>query len=127
MERSLIWIEGDAYGWACSNCRWRFLVPTLLTGEEAMGAYHRLAAAKFRGHECESETSLSPAKQEIRLDADTFAERAGTLVMRGYKPKDAVDLILQQTVIEHGNDPTIMEKAQADADDFLLRVRKGVI
>lgn len=92
-----------------------------------MGAYHRLAAAKFRGHECESETSLSPAKQEIRLDADTFAERAGTLVMRGYKPKDAVDLILQQTVIEHGNDPTIMEKAQADADDFLLRVRKGVI
>jgi len=92
-----------------------------------MGAYHRLAAAKFRGHKCESETSLSAAKQEIKRDADTFAERAGMLVMRGYKPKDAVELILQQTLIEHGNDPTIMEKARADAEDFLLRVRRGVI
>jgi hypothetical protein len=128
MERSLIWIEGDAYGWACSNCRWRFLVPTLLTGEEAMGAYHRLAAVKFREHECEPETSVSAAKQEIKRDADaTFAERAGMLIMRGYKPKDAVELVLQETVIEHGNDSRIMEKAHADAEDFLLRVRKGCI
>jgi hypothetical protein len=127
MERSLIWTEGDAYGWACSNCRWRFLVPTLLTGEEAMGAYHRLAAAKFREHKCESETSIPAAKREIKRDADTFAERAGMLVMRGYKPKDAVELLLQQTAIEHGNDPRGMEKARADAEDFLLRVRKGLI
>jgi hypothetical protein len=127
MERSLIWIEGDANGWACSNCRWRFLIPTLLTGQEAMRAYHRLAAAKFREHECESETSLSVAKQGKKGDADTFAERAGMLVKRGYKPKDAAELILQQTVIECGNDPRMMEKARADAEDFLLRVRSGVI
>ena len=127
MERSLIWIEGDAYGWACSNCRWRFLVPTLLTGEEAMGAYHRLAAAKFRDHKCDPETSHSAAKQETKWGADTtFAERAGMLVMRGYKPKDAVELLLQQTAIEHGNDPRVMEKARADAEGFLLRVRKGL-
>ena len=128
MERSLIWIEGDAYGWACSNCRWRFLVPTLLTGEEAMGAYHRLAAVKFREHECEPETSVSAAKQEIKRDADTtFAERAGMFIMRGYKPKDAVELVLHETEIEHSKDPRIMEKARADAEDFLLRVRRGRI
>jgi hypothetical protein len=40
------------------------------------------------------------------------------LVMRGYKPKDAVELLLQQTVIECGNDPRMMEKARADAEDF---------
>jgi hypothetical protein len=28
---------------------------------------------------------------------------------------------------EHGNDWRIMEKARADAEDFLLRVRKGLI
>jgi hypothetical protein len=69
----------------------------------------------------------SAAKQEIKRDAETFAERAGMLVMRGYKPKDAVELLLQQTVIECGNDPRMMEKARADAEDFLLRVRRGVI
>jgi hypothetical protein len=128
MERSLIWIEGDAYGWACSNCQWRFLVPTLLSGEEAMGAYHRLAAVKFREHECGAETSPSATKQEIKREADTtFAERARMLVRRGYKPKDAVEGVLQEMEIEHGNDPRTMVKARADAQDFLLKVRKGLI
>jgi hypothetical protein len=129
MGRSLIWIEGDAYGWACSNCRWRFLVPALLSGEEAMGAYHRLAAVKFREHNCEAETSsLFAAKQEMKRDADTtFAERARMLVRRGYKPKDAVEVVLQEMEIEQGNDPRTMVKARADAEDFLLKVRKGLI
>jgi pyruvate kinase len=127
MERSLIWIESDANGWACSNCRWKFPVPTLLSGEEAKGAYDRLAAAKFRQHICESATSLT-ATLEAKRDANTaFAERARTLIKRGYKPKVAVELVLQETEIEHGNDPRMMEKARADADDFLQRVRKGLI
>jgi hypothetical protein len=127
MERSLIWIESDVNGWACSNCRWKFPVPTLLSGEEAKGAYDRLAAAKFRQHMCESATTLS-AMQEAKKDSNTaFAERARTLIKRGYKPKVAVELVLQETEIEHGNDPRMMEKARADADDFLDRVRKGLI
>jgi hypothetical protein len=28
---------------------------------------------------------------------------------------------------EHSNNPRMMEKARADAEDFLLRVRKGLI
>src|SRR5271157_133126 len=122
MERSLIWIEGDAEGWGCSNCRWRFPVPTLLSGKEAVAAYDRLAAMKFREHTCEAETSPSAAIQETKRRADTpFAERARTLVKRGYTPKVAVDLVLQETEVEHGNDPRVMAKARADGEDFLQR------
>jgi hypothetical protein len=128
MERSLIWIEGAANGWACSNCGWRFPVPTLLTGEEAKGAYDRLAAGKFREHKCEAELSISAAKQETERDRDTaFEERARMLIKRGYRPKVVVELVLQEVEITYGNDPRIMEKARADAEDFLQRVRKGLI
>jgi hypothetical protein len=126
--RFLIWIEGDADGWACSNCRWRFPVPTMLGGEEAKSAYDRLAAQKFREHTCEAETSPSGQKPKAKRNADTiFAERARMLIKRGYTPKVAVELILQEMEVEHGGHPTIMEKARADAEDFLLRVRKGLI
>jgi len=129
MERSLIWIQDDARGWACSNCRWRFPVPTLLSGgEEARSAYDRLAAAKFREHTCEAQTSVSAAIPETQGKTDNaFAERARALIKRGYTPKVAVELVLHEAGIEHNNDPRMMEKARADADDFLLRARKGLI
>jgi len=128
MERSLIWMETDVNGWACSNCRWRFPVPTLLSGEEAKGAYDRLAAAKFRQHICDAATGFSSKTPEAKLNVDSaFTERARTLIKRGYRPKVAVELVLQETEIEHGNDPKFMEKARADAEDFLQRVRTGLI
>ena len=128
MERSLIWMESDVNGWACSNCQWRFPVPTLLSGEEAKGAYDRLAAAKFRQHTCEPSNTFSSGMPEAKQNTDTaFTERARALIKRGYKPKIAVELALQETEIEHGNNPKIMEKARADAEDFLQRVRKGLI
>lgn len=102
-------------------------MPTLLSGEEAKAAYDRLAAAKFRQHACESATSFSTARP-AQLDVDTaFTDRARALIKRGYKPKVAVELALQEMEIEHGNNPKVMEKARADADDFLQRVRKGLI
>jgi len=128
MVRFLIWTEGDANGWACSNCRWRFPIPTLLSGEEAKGAYDRLAAVKFREHKCEAEIRFSATKQEPKGDAGTaFAERARMLVKRGYTPKVAVELVLHEMEFEHGNDSRMMEKARAEAEDFLLRVGKGLI
>jgi hypothetical protein len=51
--------------------------------------------------------------------------RHSLLIKRGYTPKVAVELALQETEVEHRNDPRIMEKARADAEDFLLRARKG--
>jgi len=128
MERSLIWIGGEAKGWACSNCRWKFPVPTLLSGEEAKGAYDRLAAAKFREHTCEAGTGLFAAEEETKLDAGvSFVERARMLIKRGYTPKVAAELVLHEMEFEHGNNSTMMDKARADAQDFLLKVRKGLI
>jgi len=128
MARSLIWVEGDAKGWACSNCQWRFPVPTLLSGEEAKGAYDRLAAGKFREHKCWAGTSLLQAEQETKLNAGApFAERARILIKRGYTPKVAVELVLHEMEFEHGNNPRMMEKSRADAEDFLLKIRKGLI
>jgi hypothetical protein len=93
-----------------------------------MAAYDRLATVKFREHKCEVENSLSVAKEVTKRDADTaFGERARMLIKRGYKPKVAVDLVLHEMEIEHRNDPRIMEKARSDAEDFLMRVRKGLI
>ena len=128
MERSLIWIEGDGQGWACSNCRWKFPVPTLLSGEEAKGAYDRLATGRFREHRCEAEASPFPAERETAQGAtDSFAERARTLIKRGYTPKVAVDLVLHEMEFELGSTSRLMEKARADGEDFLRRVRKGLI
>ena len=124
----MIWIEDANGGWACSSCRWRFPVPTFLSGGDAKGAYDRLATVKFREHKCEAETNLPAVKQERRRDADpTFAECARKLIMRGCKPKDAVELVLQEMALEHRNDPKIIEKARADAEDFLLKVRTRLI
>ncbi len=126
MERSLIWIEGDANGWACSHCQWRFPVPTLLSEDEAMAAYDRLAGAKFREHKCAAATS-PPAKPASKRDDTVFEERCRALIKRGYKPKVAVELVLQEAEIEHGHDPKFMEKARAATADFLLKVGKGII
>lgn len=127
MERSLIWLEGEENGWSCSNCRWRYPVPTLLSGDEAMGAYDRLAAAKFKDHKCEAEPSVPAAKKDSKPVDNSFADRAQALIKRGYKPKIAVDLVLQEIDMEFGHKPSIMEKARADAEDFLQRMRKGLI
>jgi hypothetical protein len=125
MGRSLIWVQGDAdAGWACSSCRWRFPVPTLLAGEEAKDAYDRLAAVKFREHECEAEARLPAAKRNA---GPTFADRARLLIAEGYKPRDAVEIVLQETALEYRNDEGVMEKARVDAGDFLLKIRKGLI
>ncbi len=115
-------------GWACSNCGWKFPVPTLLSGEDAKEAYHRLAAAKFREHTCGSQTSSSATNQQTTQKVGTtIADRARMLIKRGFTPKVAVDLVLHDAEIEHGKDPRMMEKARAEAEDFLLKVRKGLI
>jgi len=125
MARSLIWMQGSSDpGWACSDCAWKFPIPTLLTSEEARRAYDRLASNEFRKHVCESEAVKIESKPS---DEPTFADRASKLIKVGYKPKDAAELIMQEILLEKGGDPKIREKAQVDAEDFLLKVRKGLI
>ena len=126
--RSLIWVAGDIDGWGCSSCPWRFPIPALLNGEEAKAAYDRLAAVKFREHTCEATAHLSTRKRETIQNADSsFADRARRLIKQGYSPKVAVELVLCDIEVEHGNDARMMEKARADAKFFLQEVRQGRI
>ena len=105
MVRFLIWVEGDDNGWACSNCGWRFPVPALLSGKDAKDAYDRLAAVKFKEHNCDTEARFSGAKPGTQRSVDTtFEDRARTLIKRGYTPKVAVELVLHEAQTEH-NDP----------------------
>jgi hypothetical protein len=123
--RSLVWIEGDAEGgWACSICRWRSPIPTLLTGQEARDAYDRLAVAKFNEHKCQREMSPPSGEQNA---GSNFTDRARGLIMRGYKPKVAVEVLMTELEFEYRNDSSRMEKARAEAEEFLLKVRKGLI
>ena len=125
MARSLIWIQGNADpGWACSDCKWKFPIPTLLTSEEAKRAYDRLASNEFRKHVCESETSKIESRPS---DEPAFADRASKLIKVGFKPKDAAELVVQEILLESGGDPNTKEKARIDAEEFLLKVRKGLI
>jgi len=125
MGRSLIWVQGNIDpGWACSSCPWKFPVPTLLASDDAKSAYDRLAAAKFREHSCDAEGPAAAVKKNTE---PTFAERASKLIKAGYKPKDAADLVAQEILLEHGHQPGVREKVRADAEEFLLRVRKGLI
>lgn len=56
-----------------------------------------------------------------------FAERARIIIKRGYTPKVAVELVLHEMEFEYGVDSRKMEKARTDAEDFLAKVRKGLI
>lgn len=127
MTRALVWIDDpSSKGWACSNCSWRFPVPTLLSSPEAKAAYDRLASLKFREHTCEADPFLQ--KQFLDTSTEpTFAVRVRKLAKLGYKPKDAVEIALNEVALEHRNDPKVMAQARAEADDFLRKARDGRI
>jgi hypothetical protein len=93
-----------------------------------MAAYDRLAAVKFREHKCELDSAPPLPKEPAKRETDSgFADRARMLIKRGYKPKVAVELALDEMEIEHGRDRAFMEKVRADAEDFLRKVGKGLI
>jgi hypothetical protein len=122
----LVWIDDpNNNGWACSNCSWTYPVPTFLSDPEARKAYDRLAASTFKEHVCD----LPVVHQEIEdtSTAPSFTKRVMKLVKVGYKPKDAVQIALDDVALEHRNDPKVMTQARADAQDFLQRVREGRI
>jgi hypothetical protein len=109
--RELIWTSNQSFhGWTCSQCEWNCPLPTLLNDPEAKTAFDRLAAVKFREHKCAS-----------------FTPRIRKLVTQGFKPKDAVELFLQEIALEYRNQPKVLAQAKADGEDFLRRVRAGLI
>jgi hypothetical protein len=122
--RELIWTSNHSFhGWTCSQCEWNSALPTLLHDPAARTAYDRLAAAKFRDHKCADHLSRLGSAD----DADSFTPRLRKLVTQGFKPKDAVELFLQEVALEYRNQPKILAQAKIDAEDFLRRVRAGLI
>jgi hypothetical protein len=121
--RELIWIVRPNFqGWTCSQCEWNSPLPTLLTDAEAKTAYDRLAAAKFRDHKCADHLSRLGGP-----DTDNFTARIRKLVSQGFKPKDAVELFLQEIALEYRNQPKTLAQAKAEGEDFLRRLRAGLI
>lgn len=97
-------------------------MPSLLNDPEAKSAYDRLAHAKFAEHDC----AKYAAKQDPSQD-EVFSDRVRKLIARGYKPKDAVDLVLQEVQLEYRTQPKKLEKARAEAEEFLRNLRQGRI
>lgn len=121
--RQMIWTSHHAFqGWTCSQCEWNYPLPTLLNDPEARTAYDRLAAAKFREHKC-----ADHLRRLAVPDQETFTPRIRKLVSQGFKPKDAVELFLQEVALEYRNQPKVLARAKEEAEDFLRRVRAGLI
>jgi hypothetical protein len=94
----------------------------LLSDPEAKTAYDRLATSNFRAHKCpEHHSRLNGATEE------TFTARIRKLIAQGFKPKDAVELMLQEAGLEFRNQPRTLAQAKTEAEDFLRRLRAGVI
>ncbi len=99
----------------------------MLADPEARRAYDRLAAAKFREHQCEVKFHPRDLPAASAGPETGVAERARVLVMRGYKPKDAVELVLQDMALEYGGHVSIMERARKEGQEFLDKIRRGLI
>lgn len=121
--RELIWTSRHGFqGWTCSQCEWNYPLPTLLNDPEARTAFDRLAAGKFRDHKCADHLArLSSA------DNESFTPRIRKLVAQGFRPKDAVELMLQEVALEFRNQPKVLDQAKAEGEDFLRRVKAGLI
>jgi hypothetical protein len=123
MARSMMWIaDPDFHGWICSDCEWNSAIPTLLEDPEARSAFDRLASGKFRGHNCADQPARNASNRPASL-----TERMRVLVKRGYKPKDAADLVLQEISLEFREQKGILKQAETEAVEFLRRVREGII
>jgi hypothetical protein len=121
-DRALVWVNDSAFnGWVCSRCEWNSPLPTLLGDPGAKTAYDRLAAGKFRQHACESYQTRLPSGE-----AAGFTTRLRKLVEQGFKPKDAVEILLQEVSFETRGDEKALQRARADGEDFLRRVREGL-
>ena len=122
MPRSLAWAQ-DANNpkWICSDCAWSYPLPTLLADPEAKSAFDRLAHARFEQHRCLDYPRTAPIREE------SVSDRARKFIARGYKPKDAVQLVLDEIALEHRSQPSVIEKARAEAEEFLTKIRQGRI
>jgi len=122
-KRTLVWVHDHSfYGWICSQCEWNSPLPTLLSDPAAKTAYDRLAEGKFRQHRCEDHATRLPL-HEVK----SYTARIRKLVEQGFKPKDAIEILLQEVALESRGDPKQLQQAKTDGEDFLRRMRSGLL
>lgn len=122
-KRTLLWVQGDTFqGWTCSRCGWRSPLPTLLSDPEAKTAYDRLAEGKFRQHACQDYQRSAPLPE-----SGVFTARLRKLVGQGFKPKDAVEILLLEVELESRGNQEILQRARSEGEDFIRRVRQGLL
>jgi len=120
--RSMNWLTAaGSQGWICSRCEWNCPLPTLLADAEAKTAYDRLAASKFAQHVC------TDYPTRLKTGEISFTDRIRKLVSQGFKPKDAVEILMQEIELEHRDDPKMLEQARREGEDFLRRIRAGLV
>ena len=121
--RELRWTSHRTFhGWTCSQCEWNYPVPELLTDADAKTAFDRLAASKFKEHKCADHLArLAPAMD------DGFSSKIRKLISQGFKPKDAVELMLQEVALEYRGQANVLQQAKTEGEDFLRRMRAGLI
>ena len=122
MARWLKWVEtSTSQGWACSQCSWVVNSPDLLSDPDAKAAYDRLANAKFQSHKCQDYGLRAELVEE-----EDFMTRAHNLVKRGFKPRDAADIVMQEILLEYGEDGSRAARTRLAAEEFLRRVKSGM-
>lgn len=124
MARNLAWAQdAGSARWICSECEWNYPLPTLLTDPEARSAFDRLARSRFEKHNCDD----YPRQARSPVLGDSFSDRVRKFIVHGYKPKDAVQLVLDEIALEYRHQPSAIEKARLEAEDFLRKLRQGKI
>jgi len=119
----MVWTSTHSFqGWTCSQCEWNYPLPTLLSESEARTAFDRLAKAQFNDHDCAGHLPRMAVN-----NGDSFTARIRKLVSKGFKPKDAAELMLQEVELEYRHDAKTLAQAKTEADDFLRRVKAGLI
>jgi hypothetical protein len=122
--REIVWTSNHSFqGWTCSQCAWNYPLPTLLSDAEARTAYDRLASAKFKEHTCAEHLARFGRVE----DEESFTARIRKLISQGFKPKDAVELFLQEAALEYRSDPKTLARAKAEGEDFLRRMKAGLL
>jgi isocitrate dehydrogenase kinase/phosphatase len=122
-SRTMVWTSDVSFqGWICDQCEWSDPLPTLLNDPEAKSAFDRLATRKFQEHSCSEHLMRVKTAQP-----DSFTTRIKKMISHGYKPKDAVELLLQELMLEYRDKPKLLEQARLEGEDFLRRIRAGLI
>jgi hypothetical protein len=96
--------------------------PDLLSDPDAKAAYDRLANSKFQSHKCQDYGLRAELVEE-----EDFMTRAHNLVKRGFKPRDAADIVMQEILLEYGEDGPRAARTRLASEEFLRRVKSGII